>query len=217
MPGGIMTRLLARGAGTLAALAAALLVGLSACGTVSAPAHSAHAGRSSPARVHVASGTRARHRTAQKPSGPVPTIRPGRGHHGGSAACAALTGKQVAAILGAAAQGRKPSSAAPDQKLCTFGLGPRKTAAGLKFRTLFVLELQCGSAAAEAWPYYRQHGMSVGGGVWTADRAERDNAGIRLRNGCVLSATAAFARTGKTVPGSRAAMYLALAEAGARS
>jgi hypothetical protein len=210
-----MTRLLARGAGTLAALAPALLVGLSACGTVSAPAH---AGRSSPARAHVASGPRApRHRMARKPPGPVPTIRPGRGHRGGSPACAALTAREVAAILGAPAQGRKPGSAAPDQKLCTFGLGPRKTAAGLKFRTLFVLELQCGKAAGEAWPYYRQHGMSVGGGVWTADRAGRDNAGIRLPNGCVLSATAAFARTGKTVPGSRAAMYRVLAEAGART
>lgn len=214
-----MPRLLASGAGPLAALALALLVGLSACGMTSAPARAGHrAGRSSPARAHVASGPRAaRHRTPPEPSGPLPTIRPGRGHHAASAACGALTARQVAAILGAPAQGRKPSSAAPDQELCTYGLGPRKTAAGLKFRTVFVLELQCGRAAAQAWPFYRQHGVAVGSGVWTADRAERNNAGVRLSNGCVLSATAAFARTGKAVAGSRGAMYRVLAEAGARS
>jgi hypothetical protein len=216
-----MRLLLARRACTLAALGPALIVGLSACATASAPAHASHvshAGRSGPASGHAVGGTRAaRHKTPGAAPEPVPTIRPGRGNHGGSAACGALTASQVAAILGAPAQGRKPSSAAPDQKLCTYGLGPKKTAAGLKFRTLFVLELQCGRAAAEAWPYYREHGAPVGpagGGVRTADRAGGNNAGVRLRNGCVLSATAAFARTGNAVPGSRTAMYRVLAEAG---
>ena len=140
---------------------------------------------------------------------------PARGSRSG--VCTILTAQEEAAILGSPAQGYIPSSNAPDDKLCTYGLGPVQTAKGLKFHTLSVIELQCGSAAQEAWPYYKQNGESVGGGVWTADRVKGYSAGVRLRNGCVLSAIVAISTKGKIIPGSRDALYRALAAAAARS
>ena len=203
--------------GALAALAPTLLVAVAvaACGTVSVRAHDAHQRATGAGKAHARQpGPATGHR---RPASPGPEPRRVAGGGRVSTACGVLTAQQVTAILGAPAQGRNPTSAARDQKLCTYGLGPRRTAAGLKFRTLFVAELQCGRAAAQAWPYYLRHGASVGGGVWTADRAAGNNAGVRLGDGCMLSATVAFARTGKPVPGSREAMYRVLAEAGARA
>jgi len=201
--------------GALAVLALALLIAVAACGTVSARGHDAHQRATGAGNAHARrTGSAAGHRRPASPSGPKRDL-------GGGArartACGVLTAQQVSAILGAPAQGRKPGSAAPGQELCTYGLGPSKTAAGLKFRTVFVAELQCGKAAAQAWPYYLHHGASVGRGVWTADRAGGDNAGVRLGDGCVLSATAAFASTGEAVPGSREAMYRVLAEVGSHT
>jgi hypothetical protein len=155
-------------------------------------------GPSSPGQSAASRESRASPAASSAESGPA--VPPG-------SACGIFTISEESAILGQPVKAF--SDFTPGDSGCAFTGGPLRT----QGQVVAGLQLDCGGQnAAGQWALYVSSGVVIQKTplVRSISKPAGYNDAVRLRNGCVLSATAGFTLAAKPVPGTARALLAAI-------